>query len=60
MPSLRGHGRKGNLYVRVIVKIPEKLNERQRELLQAFGETEGVSSRHKKKKSKNLWDIFTK
>jgi molecular chaperone DnaJ len=40
MPSLRGHG-KGDLYVRVVVETPTKLNERQRELLEEFAQISG-------------------
>jgi molecular chaperone DnaJ len=52
MPSLRGNYR-GNLLVRINVKIPKKLNSQQRELLEAFSETEGSRSIHKKK---SLWE----
>jgi molecular chaperone DnaJ len=40
MPNLRGHG-KGDLYVRVVVETPTKLNERQRELLEEFARISG-------------------
>ncbi|NQU08030.1 MAG: molecular chaperone DnaJ [Candidatus Abyssubacteria bacterium] len=41
MPSLqRGYGR-GDLYIRVIVETPAKLNERQRELLEEFADISG-------------------
>jgi molecular chaperone DnaJ len=55
MPSLRAHHRRGDLYVRVIVKIPEKLSERQRELLRAFAETENLTLSDKKSKKKSFW-----
>ena len=35
VPALRGHGR-GDLYIRLRVKVPERLNGRQRELLRQF------------------------
>ena len=54
MPSLRGRHRRGNLYAKVIVEIPKKLNQRQRELLEALAETEGLALSGKKKKMKNL------
>lgn len=38
-PNVHGHG-KGDLLVRVIVETPTRLNARQRELLEAFGELE--------------------
>jgi molecular chaperone DnaJ len=40
MPSLRGHSR-GDLYVKVVVETPTKLNERQRELLEEFARISG-------------------
>jgi molecular chaperone DnaJ len=40
MPHLRGRGR-GDLYVKVQVVTPEKLNEEQREALEAFAEAGG-------------------
>ncbi|UCD57052.1 MAG: molecular chaperone DnaJ [Candidatus Hydrogenedentota bacterium] len=40
MPSLRGYG-KGDLFVRIIVETPTKLNERQRELLEEFARISG-------------------
>lgn len=55
MPSLRGHHRRGNLYVKVIVKIPEKLSERQRELMMAFAETEDLTLSDKKDRRKSFW-----
>jgi len=39
LPSGRT-GRTGNLYVQVLLEVPKKLTARQRELLQAFAETE--------------------
>ena len=55
MPSLKGHNRRGNLYVRLQVKIPKKLNERQRELLKEFAETEGLKLDFRRKKGKSFW-----
>jgi molecular chaperone DnaJ len=40
MPSLRGR-RYGDLFVRIIVETPTKLNERQRELLNEFASVSG-------------------
>ena len=40
MPNLRGHGR-GDLFVRVVVETPSKLNDKQRELLEEFARISG-------------------
>jgi molecular chaperone DnaJ len=40
MPRFRGYGR-GDLLVRVGVEVPEKLSERQRELLEELGKEFG-------------------
>ena len=53
MPSLRDTSRKGNLYIKIIVKIPRKLNPDQQELLKTFAQSEGMSLSGKKKK--NIW-----
>lgn len=42
IPDVHGRG-KGHLYVRIIVEVPQKLSERQKEILREFGETIGVS-----------------
>lgn len=57
MPSLRDARRKGNLYIKIIVKVPKKLNQEQKDLLKAFAESEGLSISAKKKK--NLWKKMT-
>ena len=54
MPSLKRHNRRGNLYVKIIVKVPGKLDQRQRELLENFAETEGLTLSNKKKKKKTF------
>jgi molecular chaperone DnaJ len=54
MPGLEGRHRRGDLYVRTEVKIPEKLSREQRELLEAFAETEG-KKREAPKKGKRRW-----
>jgi molecular chaperone DnaJ len=59
MPSLRYGRNRGDLFVRVLVKIPEKMNQQQREILEAFAETEGISFSGKKKKGKNFWKKIT-
>jgi len=56
MPSL--HKRKrGDLFVRITVKIPDRLSQRQRELLEEFVETEGTK---KVKNEKSFWQKITK
>jgi len=59
MSSLRGHHRRGDLYVKIIVKVPEKLNQRQRELLEAFAETEELIPSGKRKKVKDFLKKMT-
>lgn len=58
MPRVGSPHERGDLYVRVDVKIPRKLTREQRELLEAFSELEGtrVSMRGKKR---NLWKKIT-
>ena len=60
MPSLRAHHKRGDLYVKVIVKVPGKLNQQQRKLLQDFAKTEGLEISSKRKKSKPFWEKITK
>jgi molecular chaperone DnaJ len=60
MPSLKSQQRRGDLYVRIFVKIPEKLTQKQRELLEAFAETEGLTRSDKKSRGKNLWEKMMK
>ncbi len=56
MPTLR-RNKRGDLFVKIAVKIPKKLNQRQRELLNAFAETERSKT---PKKVKNLWHKMKK
>ncbi|MBW1920842.1 MAG: molecular chaperone DnaJ [Deltaproteobacteria bacterium] len=56
MPSLQRRGR-GDLFVRLNVKIPKKLTQRQRELLEEFAR---IEEEDKKKGGKNFWQKFTK
>lgn len=58
MPSLRDPRRKGDLYAKITVKIPRKLNQRQKELLEAFADSEGFQVSQKKKK--HLWEKVMK
>jgi molecular chaperone DnaJ len=62
--SLRGHGmpglrgsQKGDLLIKAMVKIPKRLTQRQRELLEEFAATEGSK---KSKKGKHFWDKLKK
>jgi molecular chaperone DnaJ len=54
MPSLKFAKRRGTLYIRILVKIPEKLNRQQRELMEAYAETEGIRVTGKKKRKNFL------
>ena len=54
MPSLHRSKNRGDLFVQIVVRIPEKLTQEQRELLTAFAKTEGISPLEKKK-GKNFW-----
>jgi len=56
MPGLQ-RDRRGDLYVKIAVKIPKKLSQRQRELLEEFARTEGSK---KTKKQKNFWEKIIK
>ncbi len=60
MTSLRGFRKRGDLYIKIVVKIPEKLNQRQKELLEEFAHTEGLTLSGKKKKGKNKGKGFWK
>lgn len=55
MTSLRGFRKRGDLFVRVTVKIPDKLNDRQKELLMEFADTQGITFSGKKRKGKKFW-----
>jgi molecular chaperone DnaJ len=55
MPSLRG-GRRGDLYIKLNVKIPKRINQKQRELLQEFAEIDGEKVTQK---AKNFWKKIT-
>ncbi|WZL74624.1 molecular chaperone DnaJ [Clostridiaceae bacterium 35-E11] len=48
IPNLRGYGR-GDHYVKVIVEIPKKLNEKQKELLKKFAEVMGEDVHEQRK-----------
>ncbi|MDO5848040.1 MAG: molecular chaperone DnaJ [Methanobrevibacter sp.] len=48
MPALRG-GNRGNLYVKVVVVIPSKINSKQRKLLEEFAEVSGDEIKKPKK-----------
>lgn len=56
MPSLRTHQKRGNLYIEIIVKIPKKLNQMQKELLEAFTKTEDLKLSRKRKKPETFWN----
>jgi molecular chaperone DnaJ len=56
MPSLQ-RNRKGDLFIKVNVKIPKKLSQRQRELLAEFAEAEGAKQA---KGEKSFWQKISK
>ncbi|MBW1721932.1 MAG: molecular chaperone DnaJ [Deltaproteobacteria bacterium] len=56
MPMLK-RNKRGDLFVKVHVKIPKKLTQRQRELLEEFAKTEGTKFR---RKEKTFWDKIMK
>ena len=57
MPSLRRGREYGDLFVQVIVKIPNRLNQRQRELLMQFSELENQKIGTK---TRDFWDKIRK
>jgi len=56
MPTLR-RNKRGDLFIKVAVKIPKKLNQRQKELLEEFARAEGSK---KSGKGKNFWHKIKK
>jgi molecular chaperone DnaJ len=56
MPSLQ-RSRKGDLFIKVNVKIPKRLNQRQRELLEEFAKTDGLKQT---KSEKSFWQKISK
>jgi molecular chaperone DnaJ len=60
MPGLRNAHSRGDLFVKILVKIPRRLNQQQREILKAFAETQDLKLTEKKKKEKNFWKKMAK
>ena len=56
MPNLQ-KSKRGDLFIRVAVKIPKKLTPRQKELLEEFAKSEGIKEA---KESKKFWQKITK
>ena len=56
MPSLRKN-RRGDLFVKITVKIPKRLNQRQKEILEEFSQAKGSG---KSKKGKHFWNKMKK
>ncbi len=54
MPSVRS-GKRGDLFVKVNVKIPKELTKRQRELLEEFARTEGLKIESPQKRKRKFW-----
>lgn len=60
MPSFRYGRNRGDLFVKILVKIPKKLTPQQQEILEAFAETEGLAISEKKRKGRNFWQKIKK
>jgi molecular chaperone DnaJ len=58
MPKLQGK-RRGNLFVKLTVKIPKKLTAQQKELLETFADTERAKNKSPKDE-KTFWQKITK
>jgi molecular chaperone DnaJ len=56
MPSLQ-RNKRGDLFIRVSVKIPKKLTSRQKELLEEYARSEGLKE---SKESKKFWQKITR
>jgi len=56
MPSLQ-KSKRGDLFIRVAVKIPKKLTPRQKELLEEFAKSEGIKEA---RDSKKFWQKITR
>jgi molecular chaperone DnaJ len=41
VPELHNPGRRGDLYIRIVVRVPTKINARGKELLREFAEAVG-------------------
>ena len=63
MPSLRGSGQAGDLYVEMIVETPRNLSARQKELLREFCECSGADCNPESEgflgRVKKFWDGMT-
>jgi molecular chaperone DnaJ len=55
MPKL-GSEKRGDLFVKIEVRLPKSLTKKQRELLEEFAKTEGIQLRNTQKKKKKLWE----
>ncbi len=64
VPSLRNKSVRGDQYVTLVVQVPERMNEEQKEALRHFREAMGETSRapeeKEKKKKKGFKDLFEK
>ncbi|MDO4326660.1 MAG: molecular chaperone DnaJ [bacterium] len=61
VPSLRSRSVRGDHYVTLVVQVPEKMNEEQKEALRRFDETmRGVPSGEGEKKKKGFRDFLNK
>jgi len=57
IPNVNGYG-KGDEKVRVIVQIPEKLNKKQKEILQSYGKEMGEAAKPQKSFLKKIKNVF--
>lgn len=55
MPTLHREDRRGNMFVKLNVKIPSKLNARQKEILREFAATEGLRTPKAPSKAERFW-----
>lgn len=64
VPSLRNKSVRGDQYVTLVVQVPERMNEEQKEALRRFQEAMGETGRpgdeKEKKKKKGFKDLFEK
>ncbi len=51
-----GSNRRGDLFVKVDIRIPKHITKRQKELLEEFAKIEGMEIKKDKKKKKSFWE----
>ena len=61
VPSLRNRSMRGDHYVTLVVQVPERMNQAQKEALRRFDEAmNGTAPEEAKPKKKGLKDFFEK